>query len=448
VNRQHVKYLIAGGGVAGSAAVEAIRRHDPAGSVLFVGQEVNRPYNRSALSKGYLLRRTVRADLTALPIGWYAERHVELRTGRRVTHVDPARTCVALDSGEEISYDKLLLATGAGAKPLKIPGAELPNVYSLRTLGDAERLLHAIDTAKSSGRRSCAVIGAGLLGTELAATIAQAGLHVNLIETGETPWPALAGPITGQFLARLLQHHGVSVHCGETVEKLEGDGRVQLLFTSSGTMVHCDFVVAAVGTQINRDLLRGTPIAAETAILVDARCETSVPGIYAAGDCCAILDPLFGKHRLLDHWDNARVTGNLAGTNMAGGDERYETVNYFSSKLFDEEACGGQASAATRTMQVAHSQTGHVWGEAKLVYRRLLRGLPGDHAPRSGANPATGSEFAEIGIAADGRVAQVISFGRKCEHEQLAKLVAKRVLVDGNEEDLKDTGRSLASILA
>jgi 3-phenylpropionate/trans-cinnamate dioxygenase ferredoxin reductase subunit len=424
VNRQHVKYFVAGGGVAGSSAVEAIRRLDPAGSVLFVGQEVNRPYNRPALSKGFLLRRTSKADLTALPVGWYAERRVELRTGRRVTHVDAARTCVALDSGEEISYDKLLIATGASAKALKIPGAELPNIYYLRSIGDAERLQHAIDTAKSTGRGSCAVIGGGLLGTELAATISQAGLHVDLIESGETPWPMLSGTVTGQFVSRLLQDHGVSVHCGQTVEKLGGDGRVQSLFTSGGNLIHCDFVVAAVGIQINREILRGTPIAAETAVLVDDHCESSVPGIYAAGDCAALLDPLFGKHRLLDHWDNARVTGNLAGTNMAGGDERYETVNYFWSDLFD--------------------QTGHFWGEAKLVYRRLLRGLPGGLPGDS----SSASDFAEIGVAADGRVAQVIAFGRKPEHELLSQLVAQRVRVDGNEEELKDTARPLSTILA
>jgi len=418
VNRQHVKYLIAGGGVAGSSAAEAIRRRDPAGSVLFVGQEVNRPYNRPALSKGFLLRRTAREDLTALPVGWYAERHIELRTGRRVTRVDASRACVALDNGEEISFDKLLLATGASAKPLKIPGADLPNIFPLRTIADAERLLHAIDTAKSTGRGSCVVIGAGLLGTELAATIAQAGLHVDLIESGPTPWPMLTGGITGQFITRLLQNNNVTVHCGQSVERLEGDGRVQLAFTSAGTVVHCDFVVSAVGIQINRDILRGTPIAAETAILVDENCQTGVPGIYAAGDCAAVLDPLFGKHRLLDHWDNARVTGNLAGTNMAGGDERYETVNHFWSELLD--------------------QTGHVWGEAKLVYRRLLRGLPGDIA--------FGNDFAEIGIAADGRVAQVIAFGRKPEHELLSRLVAQRFRVDGNEEELKDTTRPLAAI--
>jgi 3-phenylpropionate/trans-cinnamate dioxygenase ferredoxin reductase subunit len=142
---------------------------------------------------------------------------------------------------------------------------------------------------------------------------------------------------------------------------------------------------------------------------------TYVPGIYAAGDCAAILDPLFGKHRLLDHWDNARVTGNLSGSNMAGGDERYDTVNHFWSELF--------------------GQTANVWGEAKLVYRRLLRGLPGD--------AASGNDFAEIGIAADGRVAQVIAFGRKHEHEQFSQLVATRFRVDGNEEDLKDTTRGI-----
>jgi NADPH-dependent 2,4-dienoyl-CoA reductase/sulfur reductase-like enzyme len=417
VNQQHFKYVIAGGGVTGSAAVEAIRRHDPRGSVLFVGQEVNRPYNRPALSKGYLLRTVSRTDLTALPIGWYAERHVELRTGRRLTHLDAARAAVSLDNGEEVSFDKLLLATGAQNKPLRIPGAELPNVYSLRTIEEADRLLHAVDLSKSAGRSTCCIVGGGLMGVELASTLAQAGMTVHLVESSPTLWPTLAGEITAQFVRRMLEAQGVTVQCGEGVERLEGDGRVQTAFTSAGRAIRCDFVVAAVGIQINREILRGTPIAAETAILVDQRCQTSVPHIYAAGDCAAVFDPLFGKHRLLDHWDNARITGDLAGTNMAGADAQYDAINYFWSEL--------------------RGATAHVWGEPRQVYRRLLRGMPAE----------SGGEFAEIGVAADGRVAQVVAFGRKSEHDQFRQLVGRRARVDGLEETIKDTAQQLSGLV-
>src|SRR5688572_2580778 len=147
MNTLHVKYLLVGGGLASSAAAEAIRRHDARGSVLLIAQENNRPYHRPALSGEYMRRERSRADLTTFPPGWMKENNVELRTGRRVSHMDTSRACATLDNGEVVSYDQLLLATGASAKPLKIPGADLPSVYSLRTIDDADRLHHAIDTA-------------------------------------------------------------------------------------------------------------------------------------------------------------------------------------------------------------------------------------------------------------------------------------------------------------
>src|ERR1700733_1456025 len=147
----HVKYLIVGGGLAGSAAVEAIRRRDPFGSLLMVGQEVNRPYDRTQLSKSYLRRENSRGGLSALPIGWYADHHVELRTGRRVAAIDAARAAVTLDTGEEVSFDSMLLAVGAAAAPLRLHGGNLPNVYNLRTIEDADRLQHAIEKARAEG---------------------------------------------------------------------------------------------------------------------------------------------------------------------------------------------------------------------------------------------------------------------------------------------------------
>jgi len=182
--------------------------------------------------------------------------------------------------------------------------------------------------------------------------------------------------------------------------------------------VQCDFVVAAVGANVNRDILRSTPITSEKAILVDERCRTNVEDVYAAGDCCAVFDPLFGKHRLLDHWDNAATTGKLAGTNMAGGDEKYSAVNYFFSDVFDLSLSG--------------------WGEARLVDRRLIREFNGNGKP----------EFVEIGIAADGRVAQVLAVNHGGEDDVLKELVARRVRVDGKEEAIKGVELPLASLLS
>jgi len=289
----HVKYLLAGGGIASSAAAVAIRGLDPANAVLMIGQEINRPYDRPLLSKGYLRREKRHDELFTLPEGWFADNGVELRTGRRVAHLDTARCAVTLDDGKEISYDRLLLATGATPDRLTLPGAQLPNVFYIRTLDDVERLGHAIDTAKAAGRPHPAgngrgrvtVVGGGILGVEMTGTLTMLGLSVDLLVGRDWPWARFAGETAGKFLARYLQGKGVQVHNGRRAARLEGDGRVQRVITDGGQTIACDFVVATVGSHANRDLLRGTPLASEKAILVDEHCRTGDEHVYAAGDC-------------------------------------------------------------------------------------------------------------------------------------------------------------------
>jgi 3-phenylpropionate/trans-cinnamate dioxygenase ferredoxin reductase subunit len=421
----HVKYLLVGGGLAGSAAAQAIRKLDLRGELMIAGAEKIRPYHRPPLSKEYLrqARRGDRAGLFALPIDWYAQNAVRLRTGTRASHLDAGRRMVALENGEEIFFDRLLLATGMSPLHLDIPGAQFPNVYYIRTADDADRLHNAVDKAKLEGMRhprgrgKAAVIGAGVLGVELAATLTQLGLAVELIASRSHPWDKFAGEHTGGFLSRYLEKHGVTVHADCHPQRLEGDGRVQRVVVRDSSFVSCDFVVAAVGAVPNREILRGAPINAEKAILVDTQCQTNITGIFAAGDCAAIFDPLFGKHRVMDHWDNASVTGTIAGTNMAGGEARYDAVNHFFSDVFDLSLNG--------------------WGEARQVDRRLIRGSTSTDSP----------DFIEFGIAVDGRIAQVLSINHAGEDDLLAQLVKRRLRVDGNEEALKDPSRPLSSLL-
>jgi 3-phenylpropionate/trans-cinnamate dioxygenase ferredoxin reductase subunit len=432
----HVKYLLVGGGAASYAAARAVRELDGEGSVLLVGQEINRPYHRPALSKSFLRRQSARDALYAAEPGWFDRSHVELRTGRRVSHLDVGRQTATLDNGEEVSFDRLLIATGATPLPLTVPGAHLPNLFHLRTIADVAALHHAIDKAKaegrahSRGRGRAVVIGAGALGVEVAASLTQLDLAVDLVAGHPHPWHKYAGEVTGRFLGLLLQRHGVAVHAPARPMRVEGDGRVQRVVLDRaapagaaggrGPVLDCDFAVACVGSAANKDLLRNTPIAAGKAIIVDERCRTSAPNVWAAGDCCAVFDPLFGKHRWFDHLEHATVTGRLAGRNMAGAGEALSGVTGFASEAF------GLALK--------------VWGEAKLVDRRLLRGTPNVE----GESP----HFVEVGVAADGRVAQVISVGEPAEDEGLLReLVARRLKVDGNEEALRDPGTPLQSLM-
>jgi 3-phenylpropionate/trans-cinnamate dioxygenase ferredoxin reductase subunit len=420
----HVKYLLMGGGVAGSEAAKAIREIDGQGDLLMVGQEINRPYHRPPLSKQFLRGEQGRESLFAMAGEWFVENRVQLRTGRRVSNLDATRNAVTLDNGEGVTFDRLLIATGGGAAPLKAPGAELPNLFYLRTLEDAEVLQHAMIKASrggqthAKGRGRAVVIGGGLLGVELAGSLTQAGLHVDLAVSAEHPWRRYVGQPTGRCMALFLENRGVTVHGGDRAARLEGDGRVQRVILASGKSISCDFAVAAVGIQIHKEILRGTPIAAEKAILVDAGCRTNVRGIFAAGDCAAVFDPLFAKHRMMHHWDSALQTGRIAGINMAGGDAKFETASYFDSQVFG--------------LKIA------VWGEARAVDRRIIRGTPSAESP----------QFIEIGVAADGRIAQVIALGNVGQKDLLARLVRERVATDGKEDQLRDPGFGLERIFA
>lgn len=417
----HVKYLLVGGGAASIAAAKAIRSLDVEGSMLVVGREVHRPYLRPELSRRYLRRELSREQLYLEDPNWFRQHAVTLRTGRSVSRIDPPRSAAMLDSGEEVSYDQLLIATGAGAAGLAIPGAHLPNLFTLRTIDEADLLRNAVETAIREGRPHGAagdlprgrgravVVGAGLLGVEIAASLRRSGMAVDLICSSEHPWHKQAGEATGRFVAKLLTNNGVTLHTGRRPLRLEGDGRVQrvVLDDADKTVLDCDFAVACVGAVATKDLLRGTTIGAGKAILVDATGRTSVPNIFAAGDCCAILDPRFGKHRWLEHWDGAIAMGILAGRNMAGAHDTFHAMPGFETEVF-----GVPASFC---------------GEARLVDRRLIRG-----------NAAADTGFAEIGVAQDGRVAQVITVGEVPEADALRQLVRDRADVTGREDALRD----------
>lgn len=426
MNQAHVKYLLIGGGVASYAAAAAIRRHDPVGAVMLVGQEISRPYYRGPLSKGFLRRELTRSSLFTCEPDWFSRNLIQLHTGCRAAHLDTGRAIVALDNGDSVSYDRLLLATGSVPRPLGLPGDRLPNVFSLRTIEDVEQIHKAIDKAKVEGRRhehgqggrgKAVVIGGGLMGVEIAASLAQVGLAVDLLVAGAFPWDHIASETTGKFLAGFLAARGLAVHLTARAERVEGDGRAQRVRLADGQAVECDFVVAAVGTNQNKDLLRGTGIIAEKAILADEHCRTNEPDVFAAGDCAAVRDPIFGKHRPADQWDTAATTGAVAGACMAGAQAALDTVASFETQFFGVSA--------------------RAWGHSKHVDRRLLRGAPNLEVP----------DFVEIGLDAEGRVSFALAVGHAAEHAALEELVRRRFSIAGNEEAIRDPATDLRALL-
>jgi NADPH-dependent 2,4-dienoyl-CoA reductase/sulfur reductase-like enzyme len=437
MNKHHVKYLLVGGGVASASAAEAIRSVDAEGSVLLIAQESTRPYHRPPLSKQALRERLPRSEFVTHPPGWFKSHGIELRTARRVAHLDTARQSVLLDDGQEISYDKVLLATGAAPRHLTIPGHNLPGLHYLRTVENLERLLHAVDKATAEGARHtrrpsgdpasppargrAVVIGSGLLGVELAASLTQVGLEIDLLLKNGHPWRKFAGETTGKWVAKLLENNGVLVRPGAAPVRLDGDGRIQRVVLPSTEVVACDFAVAAVGVIPNRELLRGTPIAAEKAILTDPHCRTNVESVYAAGDCAALFDPLFGKHRILDHYETAAAVGTLAGRNMAGDAQPWNEVSHFETEVFGARV--------------------DVWGESRHVNHHLVRGNG-----VASQDPAKVS-FVELGLASDNRVSQVIAVNHPGDHASLKELVRRRLDITGREELFKDPSTGVGDLL-
>ena len=421
MNHLHVKYLLVGGGIAASSAAKAIRSLDRQGGILLINQEPTRPYHRPPLWREALRDRLGKPRFSIEPPGWYGEHGIELRTGRRAAHLDPARSAVMLDDGQEVSYDRLLIATGASPKHLVIPGHALPGLYYLRTFEDLDRIHHAIDQARvhglnhSDGRGRVGLIGSGLLATELASSLAQMGLGVDLFLRQSVPWHRFAGESIGKWMIRRLETAGIQIH--PAAVRLEGDGRVQRIVPAAGPAVACDLAIAAVGVAPNRDLLRGTSIAAEKAILTDSRGCTSVANVYSAGDCAAILDPLFGKHRTLQQFSSAAHCGDLVGRNMAGAESTFDHIN-----CVQVDALGATVS---------------VLGEHRHVQRRMVRSVgAGDQVA-----------LVELGLSADGRISQVIAAGTAESTDVLARLIRQRVQMNGLEEAFRDPSIPLSGLV-
>jgi NAD(P)H-nitrite reductase large subunit len=410
----HVQYLIIGAGTAGDAAAQAIREIDSAGSMMLVGQEINRPYHRRELARSYLLGKLHHESLFMHTPGWYAQQHIELRTGRTASHLDTSRQVVTLDDASEISFDSLLIATGATPRRLVAAGSELPNVYYLQSIADAERLRHAAIKSFREGQGRAVVIGGTLLAVELAATLKQIGLHVDLICN---ELAMLVGESAASMITRALVARDVSVIGNAHPLRFDGDGRVQHVLLDNGQTIATDLVVAAIGGIPNKQLLRTTPIRSENAILADEHCRTNVPNIFAAGECAAVYDPRFAKHRHLLYETNAAETGRLAGRNMAGKDESFAAVNFVEREIFGLPLL--------------------IAGEPRLVHHRLVRTGGTEEQPA----------LLEFGLATDDRLAQIVSLGKTADRQILLELIQRRITLMGHEESIKDPNFDIKNLV-
>jgi 3-phenylpropionate/trans-cinnamate dioxygenase ferredoxin reductase subunit len=322
-------FVIVGAGMAGGKAAETLREEGFDGRVVLLGAEPDRPYERPPLSKDYLRgeaeRQTIYLQEDA---GWYAEHDVELRASTVVESLDVDGRAVVLAGGERVGYDRLLLATGAEPKRLPVPGADLAGVHVLRTVAHSDVLR---DVLEAGGR--LVVVGAGWIGSEVAASARQRGMEVTVIEPQSVPLERVLGPELGAFYRDVHLDHGVELRLGDGVEAFEGADRVERVRTSDGASVECDAVVIGIGVAPRTELAEGV-LDVDDGIVVDAGLRASVDGVFAAGDVANHDHPLLGRLRV-EHWANALEQGPAAARAMLGQDVAYERVPYFFSDQYD-----------------------------------------------------------------------------------------------------------------
>jgi NADPH-dependent 2,4-dienoyl-CoA reductase/sulfur reductase-like enzyme len=340
------RFVIVGGGLAGAKAAEALRADGFDGEVVLFGSEPERPYERPPLSKGYLLGKEDREKAFVHSAGWYDEHDVDLRSGVTVAMIDPAAHLVTFDGGT-IAYDKLLLATGASARRIDIPGAGLGNVRYLRTLPESE----ALRAAFTPGAR-VVIVGSGWIGLEAAAAARTAGSSVTVIEPQPGALYGAIGPELGGKFADLHRSHGVEFHFGESAAEFlaagPGSGQVGSVVTSGGTELPADVVVIGIGAAPNDGLAKSAGLEVNNGVVTDSALRTSDPDIFAAGDVASSYLPLLGRHLRMDHWSNALNGGKAVALSMLGKQVEYNRVPYFYSDQYDlGMECAGLPSPGT-----------------------------------------------------------------------------------------------------
>ncbi|MFB3816248.1 MAG: NAD(P)/FAD-dependent oxidoreductase [Candidatus Methylomirabilales bacterium] len=323
------RIVIIGAGLAGASAAATLRERGFDGEIQLIGEEPRPPYIRPPLSKGYLRGQERFEDALVKPATYYAEQRISLRLGTPVTAIDAGRKVAELRGGERIPYDRLLIATGGRNRPLTVPGADLQNVLQLRTVGDCDR----IRAAAASGGRAV-IIGLGFIGCEVAASLRQMGVEVAAIAPHRVPLQRVLGDEVGRVLADIHREKGVELILEDSVAALEGSGRVERLRTKSGRSIPCRFVVAGVGIVPNSEVLQAAGATVDNGILVDERCRTSLPDVYAAGDVTNHQHPIFGRLRV-EHWNNGERQGKAAAAALLGAKEPYDYVHSFWSDQYE-----------------------------------------------------------------------------------------------------------------
>ena len=387
-------FVIVGAGLAGAKAAETLRAEGFEGRLLLLGEEAERPYERPPLSKAYLRGETDRDSLYVHQDGFYAAHDIELRPSTLVCVIDPAGRRLELASGERIGYARLLLATGAAPRRLRLPGAELDGVHYLRSRRDADTL------AAAARAEHVVVIGTGWIGSEAAASLRQLGRNVTLIGPDTAPLARVLGPEIGGVYRDLHADHGVRLAFGTRLAGIRGSSRVEAVVTDDGRTIDCDLVLIGAGAVPRTELAETAGLPVRNGVLVNEQLEAvGAAGVYAAGDVAAAWHPRYQSYLHVEHWANALNQGPAAARNMLGVPTPYARLPYFYSDQYDlgMEYSGfaatwdrvvvrGDPAARTfiafwlKDQRVVAGMNANVWDVTEPIQALIRSGLPVDPA--------------------------------------------------------------------
>ncbi|HMJ74191.1 MAG TPA: FAD-dependent oxidoreductase [Solirubrobacterales bacterium] len=406
---REVDFLLIGGGMGSAHCAAELRKRGAEGSILLAGREPEPPYERPPLSKEYMRGEASREDAYVNPPGWYEENGVELLTGVNAMSLDPAARTAKLQGGEEVGFDKALLATGAMVNILRVEGAENEGIHYLRAFGNSDAI-----RADAEAAEHVVLIGGSYIGTEVAASLTAKGVKCTIVMMEDVALSRVFGEGAGRWFQQTIEDHGITVHAGEELEAFEGDGRVKAVLTKSGLAIECDAVVVGAGIRPDAMLADRAGLEVDDGILCDSKLMTSTEGIYAAGDCCSYDSVVHGRRIRVEHWDVAMQQGMHAAHNMLGEDRDYDVVPYFFSDLADWASLEYVGPAAE-------------WDEE--IWR-------GDR---------DGGEFS-VWYLKDGKVAGALSVGRSEDLAEARRMLADGIDVSAAREQIADSDSDLGEI--
>jgi 3-phenylpropionate/trans-cinnamate dioxygenase ferredoxin reductase component len=408
---RHVAYALIGGGLAAGNCARWLRESGADGEILLIGRESDLPYNRPPCSKGYLQGKESREDALFRPAEWYDEQHVQALTRVSVKSLDTSERRIELSDGQSVGFEKGLIATGAGVRRVSVPGVELEGIHYLRTLGNSDTIRE-----DASGKR-VVLIGGSYIACEVAASLTERGSSCSLVMLESVALSRHFGEQAGRFFENRLREHGIEIYGDDELERFEGTGgRVARVVTKSGRELDADAVVIGVGAAPDVRLARtaGLEIGERGGVVVDARLQSSVPGVYAAGDIAEYDSVIHGRRLRVEHWDAAFNQGKTAALNMLDRNQPHDAIPYFFSDLSDWASLEYIGPAAEWEQEVVRGSIDA--GEFSVFYLH------------------------------EGRVAGALSVGRSDDLEDARRLLAARTDVSARVAELQDVSSDLASI--